>query len=284
MFGTYDELQSVNFSHPIGKGLLGWWLCDPRKVGIRMGWLDMCRNTYAGKISGTPPSGDTLYPGDNWCKARANKPVFKSTTASGSWNYGASFNPFSAVKQFSFGFWSKKRLTSSPIAFGTGASDYQTATGFAVISSTNYFYCSNAGAACYGGFADAQTNWTHTLCVFDGNAATNATRMKYYKNGVAQTLAITGTVPAVTRTYNVAASSYFSLFSLTGVNSGTDALVDDIKIWNRALSATEVTNVYNNSLLGFPGLLVNRPTPFKKMSVVGSPYWWNTYGQNTRPI
>ena len=245
---------TINYGHPLGKGLLAWWLGEPDVISPQsQTWRDLTGRVNARKGTNSPPSGDGALMASNWNPLRGNKPVYKST---GNWDLRTDFNPLSATTQFTLSMWYKKRLTSSGIGLGSTEGSYISAVGIGVVSSVTYLYCSTGGAGIYGGFSDAQTNWTHIIYSYNGACATNATRMVCYKNGAAQTLSITGTVPSVTRTFSNATNSYLNLFSLAGVST-TDGCVDSIFVWNRALSATEMKLCYDNSLLNFPGLISN---------------------------
>lgn len=244
----------VNYGHPLGKGLLAWWLGEPDTIGPQsMTWRDLTGRANARKGSNAPPAGDGAVLASNWSRLRNNKPVYNST---GNWDLRTDFNPLSATTQFTLAMWYKKRLTSSAIGLGTTEGAYTSAVGIGVVSSTTYLYCSSGGAGIYGGYSDSQTAWTHVIYSYNGACSTNATRMVCYKNGAAQTLSITGTVPSVTRTFSNSANCFLNLFSLAGVST-TDGCVDDIRVWNRALSAAEMKLCYENSLLNFPGLILN---------------------------
>ncbi len=80
------------------------------------------------------------------------------------------------------------------------------------------------------------TKWTHLVLVFDKSA----NRVKAYVNGVKQTneydiSAVTGTVSN---------SSNLTVGTMYGWQS--DGLVDDIRMYNRALSASEAASIYKN--------------------------------------
>lgn len=84
--------------------------------------------------------------------------------------------------------------------------------------------------------------WQHFILVFDGSGATNADRLKLYKNGSNIPLTFTGTVPATT------CSGGTPIFMLGNRPTHTlyyDGLVDEFAAFNYALSGSQVTSVYN---------------------------------------
>ena len=100
----------------------------------------------------------------------------------------------------------------------------------------NWYFQLNLGGSLKGTSAVTPTlnAWTHLVGTYDG------TTMILYKNGVpAGTLSTTGTI-----NYQNSAQSV-----LIGQNGGSGAefigYIDEIGIWSRALTPTEVTQLYN---------------------------------------
>jgi len=87
--------------------------------------------------------------------------------------------------------------------------------------------------------------WQHWVMVYDGTqSGVNANALKFYLNGVQKSLAFSGTIPAWTD--DNTASVVFG--SNTGVSSFFNGSIDELKIYNRSLSATEILALYNQSL------------------------------------
>ena len=81
--------------------------------------------------------------------------------------------------------------------------------------------------------------WQHFTVVYDGTQSTNTTKVKIYKNGVLLTNVdsvgtIPTTLPANATNATIGASSL-----------GVNGTMDDVRIYNRVLSATEITQLYN---------------------------------------
>ena len=87
--------------------------------------------------------------------------------------------------------------------------------------------------------------WTHVAFVFDNTADTVA----YYING-----ALSNTVTGVTQTpsdnannFRVGSSASYAAIGVEAVNT----YMDDIGVWNSALSATQINQIYTYGILGF---------------------------------
>lgn len=113
-----------------------------------------------------------------------------------------------------------------------------------------------------GYFNDNTTGWIFLTIVFDGTQADNASRMKLYKNGVAQTLTFSGTVPAVVSSI----PNTLDLAHDDGSGSYGTGDLDEIMIGNGiALTPIEVLELYN---LGTPSDL----RYFSQWSNIS--HWW----------
>ncbi|MCF7865652.1 MAG: LamG domain-containing protein [Candidatus Pacebacteria bacterium] len=83
--------------------------------------------------------------------------------------------------------------------------------------------------------------WHYVVMVYDGTQTGDANRLKLYVDNVQQSLNFSAGVAAVTPT--VSSNVYIGYYPNTGnIFSGK---IDEVRIYNRALSATEVTSLYN---------------------------------------
>ncbi len=105
-------------------------------------------------------------------------------------------------------------------------------------------------------FAKVSKNeWHHLALVYDGNYATNGTRVKFYIDGIQQTIFFIGVVPPVTP---VVSGSRFCLGAEYNDTTAVDSLsqlivpfkgaMDEIRIWNTARTETEILNNMNSEL------------------------------------
>lgn len=78
--------------------------------------------------------------------------------------------------------------------------------------------------------------------VYDYSKSLNEERLKIYLNGDLINQTITGTVPSITpnNSYNLKFGRHDDL------TTSWDGVIDDIGIWNRALSDQEITSLYNS--------------------------------------
>jgi uncharacterized protein (TIGR02145 family) len=107
--------------------------------------------------------------------------------------------------------------------------------------------------------------WYHVTFVYDGSQSTNETKLKLYVNGKATNLTIGGNIPTsittVARTMKIGADSYGG-----GADNYFNGYLDDVRIYNRALTQAEITQLYN---LGKAKLNINTTGSNKGTSVSG---------------
>lgn len=103
-----------------------------------------------------------------------------------------------------------------------------------------------ANISCYTGAKIRRARWLHITITYDGSEVN--TGIKIYLNGVEDTAAqrFSG------GSYAGVGSSAGYRFSLSsqdnGVNQRIDSLYTDFAIWNRVLTAGEITSLYNNGI------------------------------------
>ncbi len=97
-----------------------------------------------------------------------------------------------------------------------------------------YFNVSKSGNI-WGRVAQNDTNWHHYALVYDGTQTGNANRLKGYIDGVAQTLAFTGTVPS-----SSADSGDFTIGRDPGSGARSNGLIDSVRLYTRALTPGEI--------------------------------------------
>lgn len=88
--------------------------------------------------------------------------------------------------------------------------------------------------------------WNHVSFVYDGTQAGQNNRVKIYYNGVEQATTVGGTIAGDLADSN----SALVVADFPGLNRYYAGAVDDIKIYNRALSASEVAADYNSTTTG----------------------------------
>jgi hypothetical protein len=87
-------------------------------------------------------------------------------------------------------------------------------------------------------------SWHLMTMVFDGTQTGNANRLKFYFDGVGQTLTYVGTIP------NLTADNIANMTIGLNFNIAPDAIIDEVAIFSTALAATEIQQHYQNGLHG----------------------------------
>ena len=115
-----------------------------------------------------------------------------------------------------------------------------------------------ASTESYASITQNDTDWHLATLVFDGTLTGDANRLKLYLDGVQQTLgSFNRQVPASTTT--VAQTFYIGATDCGQMNDAGS--IDDVRVYNRALSATEVSNLYKATYSGAGAVTVPAAGP-----------------------
>jgi hypothetical protein len=82
--------------------------------------------------------------------------------------------------------------------------------------------------------------WFYLTVVFDGSGLGNSERAKIYVNGINRTLTFASTIPTTT-----ANLSGYNFYVGKGADSFYAGVSDDVRVYSRALSASEIKQLYN---------------------------------------
>lgn len=105
--------------------------------------------------------------------------------------------------------------------------------------------------------SSATGRWIHYVVVFDGTQTGNANRLKIYVDGVQDSvLDFIGTIPAST----IVSANNVRIGSDSAGNANLSGKIDDVRIYNRALSSTEVLQLYRQGQATTNKSLTNRLT------------------------
>jgi hypothetical protein len=87
-----------------------------------------------------------------------------------------------------------------------------------------------------------QGTWQHVVAVYDGTQSVNTDRIKIYVNGVSKPLTFSGTIPIT-----IGANSNNFTIGRDNATTGrtVNSKLDDLRIYNRALSASEIKSLYS---------------------------------------
>ncbi len=159
--------------------------------------------------------------------------------------------PFTTLNGSSYGtlsFWFKRDAVSQ-IAPIVGATQGYILDRFFVIPYSDgliYFEAyNNQNNSAYATYASNDTNWHHVVMVFDGTLSGDDNRLKGYVDGAQVSLSFaggSGVIASTIGTMNVLNVGRASMGGFTAYGKGK---ADEVRIYNRALSAIEITSLYN---------------------------------------
>lgn len=231
----------VNWQSPLNRGLVAWWLKLPQRGGGNR-YLDLC-NRYHGTLQGATWGGNRTY---GWG-------CLKFVRASSQYVSLAS------------------TVTAAPITLTGWFYSDDTTNSQEILSCTNTggtgegFRLNANGAArtiraitTSGGTSRISTTsnlWTASTWNFGAATFASATSRIAYLNGVSATEETTSTTPsgvngtAIGRLEFASVINYFSGF------------LDDLRVYNRALSGSEILQLYNAGRARYPRELnwIRRP-------------------------
>jgi hypothetical protein len=255
--------EPVNLNHPLARGLVGWWLVYPGLGGGQV-WWDLANQNHGilnSMTASTNGWNGTTRPGG-----------FGSMLFDGSASYVSMPHQIDLMLNTS-------TITVSAWAYANGSSFPATDIGIVssvfdgecVFTLAGYHDSGGGGskqvsAGFYNGGWNVVTQsdswsfgtWNHVVGTY------NQSNLSIYINGVLNN----------TRSMGVALPS-----GAMGWRIGRrwdqpniwNGYIDDVRIYNRALSSAEVFDLYTNSRLGYPGLLNQTETTNK--------FWLNIYNE-----
>jgi hypothetical protein len=154
----------------------------------------------------------------------------------------ANNNAYNNTAAFSVSAWVKLDELTARMIVGNTVDNFELQTTGGVL----LFYVRNAGGwgtpTQSAAAAIATGTWYHVVGTFDG------TNIKVYRNGVQVGTNVARAAPLVTGDYSIRVGTY-------GAAPGwfMDGVIDEVGIWNRAITATEVASLYNSGNGIVPG-------------------------------
>jgi hypothetical protein len=121
-----------------------------------------------------------------------------------------------------------------------------------------FFICSDINDA--GANAVQTTNtistgvWSHLVAVYDGTQSSNQTRAKIYINGVLQSTTTFGAIPTLTTSGT--STVKFARYGLNSFATFNPTMIDEVMVWNRPLTSTEVSELYSEFSYGLSDRVV----------------------------
>ena len=236
-------------------------------------WVPSAGNTGSQLVDYTP--------NNNWCWEFGSMPSWVPGRRGLATRFGGSAgwvcnsnNITSGLSAVTFMCWAKQdTLDSIAGIYQKAANTGTNAILFETYNDGNLYFEVNNGSNQYTSF-DYSTIisanvWFHAATVFDGSLANNS-RLKIYINGRLITTTSTAAVPATlpTNTANF-------ILGLYGANQAWNGLLDDMRLYNRALTAKEIWQSYT-----MPSPLVRSPEVYgKAVAAAAGAQNWHYYHQ-----
>ncbi len=229
-FTPSSAFYNLRIEDATESGLVGYWKFDEGNTNVK----DHSGNNYHGTMTNGPVWSAT--------KPSASQILFDniySMKFDGTDDYveTADISQMDSASALTLTAWIKRSAVSATVYLGK-ADDANNRVSLNVAGDGNIYFVLANGANTYGAVANDDTDWHHLALVFDGSQGSDATRLKGYIDGVAQSLTITGPIEATTA--NMTAN--FRIGEELGVY--TSGYIDDVRIYSRALSSTEVGLLY----------------------------------------
>jgi hypothetical protein len=149
---------------------------------------------------------------------------------------------FDGSAPFSFSWWVKLNSTSYNVNFGKFAGGFY---GYEIANSggnIRLYMASGSGTLDLTSNCGVTSgNWFHIVLTYDGSKT--ASGVKFYSNGILKT----NNAPATNNlTGSIATTGNLSIGCRTGGSFFVNGVMDEIGVWDKVLTATEVTELYNS--------------------------------------
>jgi hypothetical protein len=260
--GPVNWSNPVNRAHPLNRGLVAWWLAGPTNWGGPR-WYDLCR-TADGTLSAAGATRKATWRPGGWSHV-----TLDSTNGHyASVPFAAALNITPAITVAA---WIRTAATGGYIYGGHLNVSPFTGVGLSI---------GNGGAA--GRVAVLTSDGSGVAWSDGGTTRPRVDDGKWHRVGctVAGTIQFTYVdgVGAIVNSSGAVIASYTGTRGLGG-RGGDGAItlngdIDDVSVWNRALSPAEMWADYDLSRRGYPGAL-NRmgPAAFGVPATTVHPWW-----------
>jgi len=247
--GVLDNIQLYNYARTQAQVAYDYNRGEP------IGWwkLDECTGTTAYNSSGAGPNGTVTigasgtYTSAGTCGSGTSTQAWNAGTT-GRFNGGIGFdgtddfasmgsNAAFALSQFSVGLWTKKGSGNTvDILFSNGPDN--SAGSYRILTTSSGIPSCLAGATGSAKSVDGSTaltngSWYHLAATYDG------TTLRCYVNGVLIGSSSTGTYTPTTLETTIGKQPN------TGFEYYADAMIDDVRLYNYALSASQIQQAMN---------------------------------------
>jgi hypothetical protein len=92
--------------------------------------------------------------------------------------------------------------------------------------------------------------WNHIVVVYNGSGVTDNDKLKFYHNGILKNFSISGGAIPTSLT---AGTAPLRLGFFQGIGRYYGGMIDEVGVWSRILTPTEISNLYNSNVgLSYP--------------------------------
>ena len=150
-------------------------------------------------------------------------------------------------------------ITTNQVVWADDSSSYIFSFEFAGTVNKMYFEYAPGYAAIDLNSVITVGSWHNVLMVYDANGSANTDKIKFYIDGVdkSSSMTYTGAIPS-----SLSASiGKFLIGYGTAYNKYFDGSIDELAIWNSALSSTAVTEIYGTGVPNDLDNLTNASSP-----------------------
>ena len=237
-----DWQQPVNKDCQLNTGLVSWWLCGENPYFGGGTFRDLCNRNH-GTLTNMAPATD-------WRGAMGRPGGFGSLNVDGI-NDHVNIGQIPISSPFSVSCWFRvPSVATRQIILARHHDPHSNGDfGFAINnggSGDSVFFVYTTGFQNAERASNPATNtWLHWLGTYDGSTS------RLYENGVqiGATGGGGGAMSTNSDSFRIGSRSY------TGYNDPTAGTLDDVRIWNQALSSSEVLALYSDSRQGYPQTL-----------------------------
>lgn len=154
--------------------------------------------------------------------------------------------PISGVNKLTLMAWVRRAASREMVEIGRQSLDTGDTIAIEAWNDGNVYFGVSGPGGYAGGYVPLDdTNWHHVVLVFDGTQSGNVARLKGYIDGFPQILSFEpGIVPSQTSN----SATPFGLGMVKGAHS--NGLIDDVRIYDRALSQAEIQADMNTPVGG----------------------------------
>jgi len=246
----------ANRSHPLNRGLVSWYMSLPAQSrGLNV------RDLFSHNLG-------TLTASATWTNRH-------QAGGYGSWTFGASGQRIAITESNSSLQFADTLTLSAWVRLDTGTSFAQPCGycqpsgstggyGFYILTGINFF-CSvyNGSYSTFSTFT-ADSKWHHIVGTYNRLASV----LDIYVDGVKGVAGIGSSIPGASLSYT---SCIPAISSQGGGFASWPGAVDDVRFYNRSLSASEIWALYDQSRRGYPEALNWIRTPGMLAQAAGAP-------------